>query len=444
MKILLFSMLAFMVFLGTMTFAGAQTPNFSIGFDSSFGTRGTNSSQFHNPQGIAVDDSGNLYVVDQVNNRVEKFNSVDNYLSTIGSSGSANGQLLSPTSVAIDSFGNVYVTDIGNYRVEKFDPAGNFVLQFGTRGSDDGQFSSIQGIAVDTSGNAYVADLLHPIQKFDSSGKFISEIGAGKINGATGIALDNSGNLYVLDNGGSQVVEFSSSGNFIKEWGTFCNLFRTTGCIDPDGSGPFALGDGQFNDPNGIAIDNSGNIFVTDTQNNRVEVFDSSGHFIYKFGANGNDNGQFMTPIGIAVANSGSLYVVDQNNDRVETFRITYGSTTSAPNEVSTIPKIYQLTPSPTMPDLSNNTVSQSQNVSSTEQANTTQTIQPNYTQTIQPNTTQTVQTNATVPTLSSMPSKIPTWVKGIFSYYGQGQMSDDELINAIQFLIQQGIIKLK
>ena len=436
MKILLFSILTIVAFLGTMTFASAQTANFSIGFDSSFGTRGTNSSSFHNPQGIAVDDSGNLYVVDQVNNRVEKFNSVDNYLSTIGSVGSNDGQLSSPTGVAVDSFGNVYVTDIDNHRVEKFDSAGNFVLKFGTTGNADGQFSDLQGIAVDSSGNIYVADLLHPIQKFDPSGKFMYEIGTGKINGATGIALDKSGNLYVLDNGGSQVVEFSSNGNFIKEWGTFCNLFRTAGCIDPDGSGPFALGDGQFNAPNGIAIDNSGNIFVTDTQNNRVEVFDSSGHFIYKFGANGNDDGQFMTPIGIAVANSGSLYVVDQNNDRVETFHITYGSTTSAPNNVSTTPKTYSSTQSPTIPSLSNNTVNQSQNVSSTEQPNTTQTIQPNTTQTIQP--------NATVPTLSSMPSKIPTWVKGIFSYYGQGQMSDDELINAIQFLIQQGIIKLK
>src|SRR5690348_15896559 len=128
MKVLLFSILTITVFLGTVSFASAQTANFSIGFDSSFGSRGTNSSQFHNPQGVTVDDSGNLYVVDQANNRVEKFNSVDNYLSTIGSSGSANGQLLSPTSVAVDISGNVYVTDVENYRVEKFDPAGNFVL----------------------------------------------------------------------------------------------------------------------------------------------------------------------------------------------------------------------------------------------------------------------------------------------------------------------------
>ncbi|MGI0088357.1 MAG: 6-bladed beta-propeller [Nitrosotalea sp.] len=344
MKFLFLAIFSIIFILGTMSLANAQADNFSVNFISTFGSRGANAGYFHNPQGIALDNSGNVYVVDQVNNRVEKFDSKGNftsvigYASAIGYGGSEDGQLSVPTSVALDKSGNIYVTDINNYRVEKFDPSGNFVLKFGTKGNSDGQFSSLQGIAVDDSGNIYVTDLLHPIQKFDSAGNFVSDIGSDQIVGAQGIALDKSGNVYALDADGTQVIEFSSDGSFMKRWGSFCNIFTGKDCIDPDGSGPFALGDGQFKDPNGIAIDNSGNVYVTDTGNNRVEIFDSSGHFFYKFGTNGNGDGQFSDAIGIAVGNDGSLYVVDQNNDRVEIFNITYGNATSAPNNVLTTP----------------------------------------------------------------------------------------------------------
>lgn len=336
-----------------MTFASAQADNFSIGFVSSFGSGVNSTVKLVTPQGIAVDNSGNVYVADRDNARIDKFDSKGNFMSIIGGTGgSADGQLLGPEAVAVDKSGNVYVVESNNARIDKFDSAGNFILKFGSRGSSEGQFNDPWGIAVDDSGNIFVADLFKPIQKFDSSGNFISTIGKGMIDGAISIALDKSGNLYALDNGNPQVVEFSNDGTFIKEWGSYCNLFHNVGCIDPDGSGPFALGDGQFQDPNGIAIDASGNVYLADTGNNRVEVFDSSGHFVYKFGENGNGNAQFSDVMGIAVDNSGSLYVVDQNNHRVEAFSITYGNMTSATNEVLTSPTIYPSAPPPTIPSI--------------------------------------------------------------------------------------------
>jgi len=67
----------------------------------------------------------------------------------------------------------------------------------------------------------------------------------------------------------------------------FCNIATSAGCVDPDGAGPLALGDGQFNSPRGIAVDISRNVFVTDEGNNRIQKFDSKGNFLLKFGGPG-------------------------------------------------------------------------------------------------------------------------------------------------------------
>ena len=92
MKILLVPILVIALFLSTMTFASAQTSSISVSFVSSFGSGGSKNGQFTNPQGIALDQSGNIYVADQQNNRIQKFDSSGNFLSQIGSLGSGDGQ----------------------------------------------------------------------------------------------------------------------------------------------------------------------------------------------------------------------------------------------------------------------------------------------------------------------------------------------------------------
>ena len=79
-------------------------------------------------------------------------------------------------------------------------------------------------------------------------------------------------------------------------------------------------GDGEFNKPNGIAVDGSGNIYVADMFNSRVQVFNSSGGFLSAFGSFGSGNGQFSSPNGIAVDSGGNIYVADANNNRVQVF----------------------------------------------------------------------------------------------------------------------------
>jgi type II secretory pathway pseudopilin PulG len=130
-----------------------------IGYLSQFGSSGPGNGQFSFPEGIAVDSSGNVWVSDFDNNRVEEFNASGTYLSQFGSLGSGNGQLNSPQGVAVDSSGNVWVADTSNHRVEEFNASGAYLSQFGSFGYGNGQFDSPYGVAVDSSGNVWVSDL---------------------------------------------------------------------------------------------------------------------------------------------------------------------------------------------------------------------------------------------------------------------------------------------
>ena len=152
---------------------GAPPVSASVGYLLQFGTPGSGNGQFNRPVGVAVSpSSGDVYVTDPQNDRVEKFDSSGHYLSQIGcasgacSSGSGNGQFNGPVGVAVDpSSGDLYVTDRGNERVELFDSSGNYLSQFGCAsgacrsGSGNGQFFGLDSLAIDPSNDdVYVID----------------------------------------------------------------------------------------------------------------------------------------------------------------------------------------------------------------------------------------------------------------------------------------------
>src|SRR5438876_663229 len=89
-----------------------------------WGSQGTGNGQFKNPSYVAVDSSGNVYVADSGNNRIQKFNSDGTFITKWGSTGTADGQFRGPDGFAIDSSGNVYVADYGNNRIQVFAPKG--------------------------------------------------------------------------------------------------------------------------------------------------------------------------------------------------------------------------------------------------------------------------------------------------------------------------------
>jgi tripartite motif-containing protein 71 len=298
---------------------------------SKWGSTGRGASLLHGGEfmapmyGLTVDQQGSLFVVDNGNNRVQKFENSGNFIILWGSFGGANANFQNPTGIACDARGDVYVVDTNNHRVQKFDgKLGSYMLKFGSRGNGEGQFSSPWGIAVDrVRGYVYVVDSANfRVQKFDETGEFIMQWGTfgtndGQFYFARGVAVDPAdGTVYVVDMGNHRVQKFDTSTNvlpqLVNKWG---------GGLGPGhASSPQAQEPGQFRSPWGIAVDGIGDVYVTDTGNQRVQKFDRDGNFITQWGGFGNADGQFNFPYGIAVDARGSVFVVDSGNTRIQQF----------------------------------------------------------------------------------------------------------------------------
>jgi hypothetical protein len=213
MKRLLGLLVAMSLFLVALCYAIPALANLDYQFVLKWGSYGTGDGQFSFPYGVAVDGSGNVYVADTDNNRIQKFTSDGSFI-TKWDFGTGDGQFSSPYGVAVDGSGNVYVTDLYNSRILKFTGDGSFITKWGSYGTGDGQFSFPCEVAVDSSGNVYVADTdNNRIQKFTSDGSFITKwdfgTGDGQFSSPYGVAVDGSGNVYVTDLYNSRILKFA-------------------------------------------------------------------------------------------------------------------------------------------------------------------------------------------------------------------------------------------
>jgi len=139
------------------------------------------------------------------------------------------------------------------------------------------------------------------------------------------VAVGVDGTRYIVDTGNNRIVVLDRAGNFVRAFGSTCFLSDGAAgkCIDPDGTGPLALGDGQFREPWGVAVAADGTIFVSDTWNGRIQAFDSQGKFLRKWGVfniiDGENKDPFSLfgPRGLAITLSGNLLVADTGNKRI-------------------------------------------------------------------------------------------------------------------------------
>src|SRR2546425_1205273 len=278
----------------------------SLPFSLQWGSYGLQTTgQFAFPQGIAVDSSGNVYVTDLGNRRIEKFDNDGNFLFTWGTKGSGNGQFQAPMGIAVS--GNAtYVVDNELNRIEKFDMTGKFVTLWGSQGNGNGQFLLPQGIAVDPNGDVYVVDTGNSrIQKFDSNGKFIlsfgqSGLGGGQFLSPRAIVADLQGDIYVSDSGNNRIEKFTQDGVFLQAYGSSSGSNLKT--------------------PLGLSVDKSGNIYVVDNGNNRIVKLDRNGNAITSWGTQGKGPDFFDNPRDVAVDSIGNVFVVDSNNNRIQKF----------------------------------------------------------------------------------------------------------------------------
>ncbi len=312
------------VFLLALISPGVSIAEERYDFVTAWGSPGTGNGQFEQPYGIVVGASGNVYVADYLNCRIQKFSSTGSFITSWGSLGTGNGQFDGPNGIALDSAENVYVTDENNHRVQKFTSAGVYITKWGSSGAADGQFNYPTGIAIDSANKVYVVDKNNSrVQVFTSAGAFSAKwgsqgSGAGQFNAPQGIAVDPSGNVYVGDTGNSRIQKFSSAGVFSGAWGS-----------------PGA-GDGQFNGPQHVANDSAGYIYVADQGNTRLQKFSSAGEFLVKWGSSGSGEGQFIKPLGIALDASGNVYAGDQSAKRIQKFAPSCTYTLSASSQAFT------------------------------------------------------------------------------------------------------------
>ena len=325
-------------------------------FHSSWGGEG---KQLLQPEDVALGPDGKIYIVNYEYNRITIVDNEGFIYREIGGFGEEDGKFDSPQSIAVNDAGEIFVSDTFNRRLQKFDSTGNHLLTFGTFGEGEGEIFAPQGIAFAANGDLLVVDSMNKIVRYSQNGDFISEWGKDYSSSEpdsddfyypTDVAVDDNGMIYVADHGNYRIqiydstetyigtidvldddvqvqpegVALDSSGQIYVTGNDKIFIFGTNETGNPlvdtwDGG---ETGLGFLGEPTGIFIDQvSGEVYVAERSNNRVTVFTSSGQVVTAFGTPELVNGYFYNPQDTSIANN-QVYVTDTSNNRIQVFNL--------------------------------------------------------------------------------------------------------------------------
>jgi sugar lactone lactonase YvrE len=337
------------------TYAG--TGNWSFFGDTQLGSN----ASFRNPQGIAVDPVGNVFIADSVNQVIREVSIATGTVGTVagmplmagysGDGGPATeARLQNPVAIAIDGAGNLYIADQGNNVIRKISAVSGIITtiaggahapsgvdRFGDGGAaTNALLSGPSDVALDAAANLYIADAFHGlIRRVDAvSGSITAVAGGGSASGTdgfgdgaaatqaqlsnpSGIAVDAAGNLYIADTGHSLVRFVSATSGLIT---------AVAGNGSPGYSGDSGLATTTaLNAPSTVRVDAAGNIYIADSGNDAIRKVEAASGNINTIAGNGvrgyyGDGGvstaaNLANPSGIALDSAGTLYIADQSNN---------------------------------------------------------------------------------------------------------------------------------
>ena len=338
-------------------FNGTNLPNGVIntvagdGTSGYFGDSGTaTAAEMSYPSGVAVDASGNLFIADAGNNVIRKVGTNRSIMTVAGNGtngfsgdgGSTTAaELSNPQGVAVDTAGNLFIADSGNQRIRKVGINGTIttVAGNGTNGysgdssaATNAELLSPYGVAVDASGNLFIADSGNSvIRKVGTNGVITTVAGNGgygysgdggaatnaTLSGSVGVAVDASGNLYIADNGNNVIRKVDSNGNITTVAGDGLSGYA--------GDGGLATS-ARLASPSGVAVDASGDLFIADFYNSVIRKVNDSGAITTVAGTGSygylGDGGAATSaalsyPVGVALDASGDLFIADSGNNAI-------------------------------------------------------------------------------------------------------------------------------
>jgi sugar lactone lactonase YvrE len=328
------------------------------------------SAELKYPAGVAVDKSGNLYIADTYNQVIRKVTPAG-VITTIAGNGTAayggdggpatSASLCYPQGVAVDATGNVYIADYCNAAIRKVTPAGTISTVAGTGFSgysgDGGTATAAKlnapaDVRLDSAGNLYIADYGNSVvRKVTPAGTISTVAGNGtagysgdggsataaELNGPIAVALDASGNLYIADYGNVTVRKVTSAGTI--------STYAGNGSFGYSGDGGQAT-NAELTYPHGLAVDGSGNVFISDYYNQRVRevtpagiISTAVGNGNYGYSGDGGPalNAELAFPEALVFDATGNLYVAIENSSVIRKVTYSSGGSTTAVNSVSAL-----------------------------------------------------------------------------------------------------------